>query len=648
MKKNKLFTLLVVSGTAILLSSCATARVQINNADQPIVSINGETKVQIEANDLQSLFNKIYKDSNFASNVKDMLSEQISINYLGEYFFSYNKDAANEADQYSIDLKWTIGDKDTFVWSKATNEQKLSFIENHKFYWNWQSTGISVVREEKFDSTKLSEYEERIAYIENIIKEKTLASFYSTAVVSSYQKNSRYYETLFARFVDNQLYKLYDKNNEVIPFESTNGSTELSKLYLEPEYITTNKTAVNENVTTLSDGSKIGSETSGYSYGMLVDDKYEIGTYDVETGKGGDKWYIGSEKLIHLYHYTEYINGTIVPTIQSALLTNQYILDNQYPAIGRTQQRQVAFISLSDTTEKKAKSLLSEYATQYLSTLKSKDVDFSIASDAWKGVYSDLSEGTLAQKITKATFGEATNVNPNKNFTDKSVYIDGKAWDAYSYYKGSKYASIIEDYSKLTTNPITNDSSAYSSFTEFDSKFYAPEVGLEFKTNSLRAENYITKKWGTKTDFSALPSEAATKLFSYGIIKEINETKTATTAYDKQYLKTFDSKGPAFLKRDTYDTNIANDSIIWENGGSYYLIAVYDCVSPSLLTESDNNSLTIKEIEKKARYASYALASGSTYTNDALEYYITNSSTIYFDQKVYDYFVTTFPDIFDK
>ena len=52
-------------------------------------------------------------------------------------------------------------------------------------------------------------------------------------------------------------------------------------------------------------------------------------------------------------------------------------------------------------------------------------------------------------------------------------------------------------------------------------------------------------------------------------------------------------------------------------------------------------------LEQIARRAGYTLAKGSTFSSDALEYYVSEAEIVYFDQKVYDYFKSTFPDIFD-
>ncbi len=624
--KNKLIKLTALTLSVVALASCGeTARARINNGSEPLTS----AQVAVDGNTLATIFNTIYQDSSYASSIKEMFNEQLSENYLGKYEFRYDK--ANE--NYYVDLKI---DSNTY-WSTANTEAKSNFIKSHKAYWNWEDTGIAVTFESSFDSSKLDKYNERIEYICNLAFSETMSYIYTNWITGTYEKDNKYYETLFARNVASQLYPINTKDG------GEESDENISKLYVNPSYSYDDvQQYYSTDTTRLADGS----ELEDYSYAILVDDKY-----NGITDEGIRNIYSGEYQLLHLYRYVDYINATIMPTIQTNLLVEEYIVENQYPTIGITQQRKIAYIEISDNDDKKAKSLLLNYADKYLSTFTGSTVDFTIASDAWKGInYEELPglnvlEGT-AKDIADATFGELTNKCPNENFTDAGTYICGEALDHYSYYKGSKYASIINDYSKLTTNPSSNDSSLYSSFTSINSKSYDPDEGLKIKVDSLAAENYVTTKWGTKSDFSSLPSDLTSKLFSFGIVREIQEASKSTTAIDKQYLKQFNAGGVSFLKRDTYSTTNEYDSIIWENDGKYYIVAVYDCVASTIITKSSTNS-DMSAIEKIARRAGYTLASGSTFTTDALEYYIKQSEIVYFDQKVYDYFKENFADLFD-
>ena len=54
------------------------------------------------------------------------------------------------------------------------------------------------------------------------------------------------------------------------------------------------------------------------------------------------------------------------------------------------------------------------------------------------------------------------------------------------------------------------------------------------------------------------------------------------------------------------------------------------------------------QIEDYAREIGYIVASDTTYTNNALVYYLEQSNINYYDQDVYDYFETTYPELFEE
>ena len=629
MKKNFIALTALVLGFVALTSCDSTAKVKLNNGSEQLTT----SSVAVDGDSLETLFNKIYSDSSFSTTIKEMFSEQLSYNILGQYEFRYDK----TTDKYSVDLIIDSNNGTNVYWSNASFDNKKTFIENHKAYWNWVDTGISITFEEKpnITSTSIATYDERIDQITELAFNQVINEVYTNWCSGTYRKDDKYYEVLFARNVADQLYPLNDKDGNVI------SDAEIQKLYSNPDYsfdkVQNHKGAektylVNET------------ELDEYSYGLLVDDKY-----DAITEEGMKNIYEGENKLVHLYRYVDYINKTIMPTIQNTLLVEQYMIENQYPTIGITQQRKIEYIEISDNDDKKAKSLLTNFVLDYAKNVEANQtLDFSVASRAWKGILNnaEYTLGTHEKNIAEKTFGVSTNENPNVNITASGTYVEGEAKNAYSYYKGSKYASLIKDYSKLTTNPLTNDSSLYSSFTTINSRSYSPKEGLKIKTDSLAAENYVTQKWGTKSDFSGLPSDITSKLFSFGIIREIADSKASTTPIDRQYLKQFKAGGVSFLKKDTYTTTNEADSIIWEDSGKFYIVAVYDCVASTLITKTTTND-NMTNIEQIARRAGYTLAKGSTFSSDALEYYVSEAEIVYFDQKVYDYFKSTFPDIFD-
>jgi hypothetical protein len=607
MKKNKRF-IVALAFASLALSSCGTTAVAtLKNGSDPFASTNG---VAIDGNKLKELYELVRSSSSYNSDVKTLLNVGIAENYLGHYSMN------------------STGDIVLDEWDGKTDSEKLDFIKKHSAYRNWTETGTFVTFEELSDvsANNLSQYDKRIDMIKTIIKKEVVSELFSAVNVSTYKKNNRFFEILYIQSLLNNL-------NVVYQSDGTTELTDIQSIYDQIKELDKVNYVVPESF------------SGEYSTGILLADNYD-------PDKNVDNIISGDKPLIHIGHYVDYVNTNILPGIMTKLLTEQYILENQYPAIGRSQQRLIQYIALSDTNTK-ASTLLTNYINQYLTT-KVGDIDLSIATSAWNGIYSDLEEENqaLAKSIATSTFGEATNVrqNPQIDTGANVTYIDGNPTNYYYYYKNSQYGDLIKKYSTLTNNPRTNDSSNYTYFTSIDSKDYSsdPTQGLAIQTDAIRSASYLGYGRGTKTDYSSLPSDAKNKLFEYGIISELarayEDGDAAEKAVDRQYLKSFTPGGVTFLKKDSY--NSAADSIIWEDSGKFYIIAVYDYISLSkLLLSKDEGDLDT--IEQYARNVGYAIASSNTYTTDALTHYIDESSVAYFDQNVYDYFVEQFPTLFD-
>ena len=100
------------------------------------------------------------------------------------------------------------------------------------------------------------------------------------------------------------------------------------------------------------------------------------------------------------------------------------------------------------------------------------------------------------------------------------------------------------------------------------------------------------------------------------------------------------------LRKDTYSN--LNESILWEASGAYYVVQVEDIITPDSTAITDTLTKEQKSnIEVNSREAAYTLASGSTYTTNAMIYYLEQCNINYHDQDVYDYFESTYPRLFE-
>jgi len=609
--KNKLRLGLVILSTGVLVSSCSKVSAQLKNGDDPIVVDNNNNKVEVEQNTINKIFNSIKTEDTYTTSVQELLIEGLSNAYIGTYKVN------SQGNVYIEELG-----------ENASDTKILEFVKDHKFYWNWVSTSTSVQYEEEFNESNLNDYKERInAYIE-LVQKEIVKTIYNEAVVSTYMKNNKFYESLYAKSLYDKMYKIYDANGSKI---------DVNLLYENPDY----KSGENE----------LKFKEAGFTFGKLITRVYDPEKDYKMIIEGEEE---GEEPLLHLYHYVDYINNSIIPDITSDLLTTSYIFEKQYQSIGRTQSRHLNFVKIADSEANKAEQMLTEYVDKYLQYETESNVNYDSLIEAWIGNHNSINDPedeTLdleikeeAKKLADAVYGEEI----TKIDSEFISYIDGKAGEDYPYYDGSLYGDIIKDYSHLTNNPITNDTSLYSSFTSIGDLPFTPEDGLNEKIEELSTTSYVTNKWGNSGTFDLGDTNIVTNLFSYGLASEFVTAKDSDTTFavDGYYLKQFSVGGPTFLKKTSYSNPI--DSIIWNNDSDYYIIEVVDQVSLSTLAlSSDASDEERKTIENYARQIGYTIAQDGTYTSNAVLYYLEQSNINYYDQDVYDYFEETYPDLFE-
>lgn len=596
--KKKNLSLLLLASASLIMTSCGKISADLKNPDDAVVNDNSGAAVNVEGNKIKEIYDAIKNGSNYTSTVNEIVKEGLSEAYIGKYYLDQNGEIQIEGVDFSSD------------------SSILEFVKAHKFYWNWTGTGASVTYEEEPSSANISDYKERLETYKELVMKEVVSKLYSEAVTSSYMKNHRFYEVLYAKSIYEKLYPVTDESGNSISADI---------LFETPDY----KNETNRDL----------SEDNGFTFAKLVDRTYDP-DQDYEAIISGDT------QLIHLGHYVEYINSEIVPDITQTLLTQAYIYEKQYLSIGKTQSRKLNYITLSDNSDKDAQEMLREYVEAYLSKESEKNVYFTPVIDAWNGIHADLEDSSKedAKYLAETVFGEEITTIDSKY----SCYIDGKSAEDYPYYNGSKYGDLIKNYSKLTNNPKTNDSSTYSTYTSVDGITYTPEEGLSKLVENLATDSYVTNSWGTSSSFSISDSTMTNRLFSYGLATEYETATDPETSFivDGYYLKQFTKGGPAFLKKESYSNPI--DSIIWESSGTYYIVEIVDQVSPdTFATDSNTTTDELKEIESYAIELGYDVAKAGTYTSNALIYFLKQSNISYHDQDVYDYFETNYSDLFD-
>ena len=631
MKKNIL--LLTLATSTLLLSSCGKITVEFPNGDTPLTS----APISLDHNTLDVIYDSIKNSDNYESDINSILSNALAIEVIGNFYV-----VADETNGFNV----VLDGYDT------EGADKNAFIASHPAYNNWDVSGYRLTLSETTPSQ--AEFDTRIASVKKIIENEIVSTLWGQANATSYKRNNRFYEVLFARNIYEQLYSINISQEALGGAENTLENV----LYTNPKY--DDHYILDEKGDFIGFNDSIQTE-NGFTKGALID-----GSFNTTTEEGIEK----IKSVLHFDYYIEYINQTIMPEIIQNLLVEQYIFEQQYTAIGNTQSRKVNYITIADNAEKDAPALFNSFIKKFvtdedktenagLEQMSTAD-EYAILETAWKGIAFETAENENAKLLANGQFDVPTTKNPSAGL-DGHVAIDDEnnSYNSYyqifatteanekyfSYYKNTPYADLIEQYSTLTNDPQTNNAENFTTFTSIDSHNYDPNVGFAIKTDELRVADYTTNDWQTKSE-SSLPDAIKNKLYSFGFVNEWNNAIVSENAYRGSYIYQSPVSKKSYLRKDAYSNTI--DSILWNDGDNYYLVEIEDIVTPNLVAISnDDDAATKVEREEKARLIGYSLASGDTYTTNAITYYLEQCNINYHDQDVYDYFASTYPDLFD-
>lgn len=636
MKKKSL--LITLACSTLLLSSCNKVQANLPNGDKPLVDL-GETSIKLDHNTLSTIYETIKGGDAYASTVSDLLTSAIAESVLGDYKVIV-KDGKIDVVLVGYDV----------AYDDNTPANKAEFIKAHKAYNNWKSSSFKLILEDG-EPTE-ADFEKRVNLIKELIKTQVITTLWNEANTTSYKRNNRFYEVLFARNQVEKLYKVTDgKGKDLSNEDFIDDNPSYEDHYIREESGEFNGFKADKDIPLFE---------NLFTNGVLIDSKY-----DVNSKEGREH----IQNVLHFEYYEDYINNSVMPTIMKNLLVEQYVLQEQFSAIGSTASRKVNFIQVTNNNEKNGDKFFNEFVKKYFTDVKGDELNlstndkFEIASAAWKGnpnYINTLPEGlkTASTDLAKKTFGDIKNDNPSKGVVpghDKGGYIENFADSRdFNYYKNTPYYNIVNDYSTLSNDIKTNNTTNYSAFTSIDSITYSPIVGFAIKEDANTVLDYTTYGWQTQ-DSSSLPETIKNKLYSYGFVNEWKQAEAKTDGqYNGAFLYEIANTGSYLLRKDTYNSLV--DSVLWEESGVYYLVQVEDIIASSTNSIVDNETAKEEdkqsaeerfEIEAKSREAAYTLASGTTYTNNALTYYLEQCNIDYHDQDVYDYFVSTFPRLFE-
>ncbi len=380
----------------------------------------------------------------------------------------------------------------------------------------------------------------------------------------------------------------------------------------------------------------------------------ELSSFHEPTLLDGNKSYRDVQEYFsadYLNVYREYIEDHVLENAMRKLLIEQYLLTDSYGVLGRSYAREVQYIALPDISDagSSTKRLARSYAKLVLSKtdaeLTSAGVDPEKVRDLnfldrlYKGYIVDATEKAFADTI----YAEA-------GFTTYAAGVD-----TIATYEETTYGELAKNYNTLATDRWTQGSGKESEFT--NSGAYPKAVGLEIKTNELIGTTKVTEGWYTSTGLADLASSIKTRLFKITVANEVDDLDVGAKGSF-----VWNVQGDYYMVPESYLPSNEYPYVIYdESSKTTTIVRVKEAVKQSKLKKLPEDA-TAEEIANSDSYdareggaslhqialqVASLLSDSDTYKKAANQKAVEDAALAYHDQAVYDYFVSTFPDLFD-
>ena len=629
MRKNILKISAIALLSAFALTSCSDDVVAkprgYEDKNSPVVTIKGYDG-EVYNNTFTDIYDSI-RDGSLAQDVLNELLYQYSMSVFGNYnLITASKVTDNPYGK--ITLKDAVnsyqnGDK------KDANE----FIKAHSAYWTKNKAGHRVddANKEVDDNADPSQSEyARLNEKWETIEKRIAKKMYSAISGGSYSDRSVFYEEKFLRSL---------------------------------------ATDIENNVKALNDGTKLFT-------GILTSKVEDYEVFDVETQDIGNN----PDVILHRENYQSnakldqeesldqdatYIEEKIIPDIYRQLLVEQYILDESYDTLGRTSARHVDVLAIAKNSNY-AQGAVNLMNTFVKNTIFDKDRadkigldSFKVVSDAWVGAFMSDPANQVAGNEYYDLLTAALPAEYAKTVTVQGV--------DYKYFQGTAYGDMMEEFKKISDNPkLSENESTYT-----NSNAYTVEVGKEIKTRELQVKDYTSTGWYVKSvGITSLPDSLKNQLFDINVANALNGDKCVEYSYDETNLKWTTNetagnqnlinvvgkiKDQYFLRNTSRIAgNPVESDILFESDGTYYIVLVRDAIRSKNLNKASLADLTGEELTKAAeKLEEYVneivqlVADNDTYQTLSKKHWIEKMDIKYHDTVVYDYFKTTFPELFE-
>ena len=379
--------------------------------------------------------------------------------------------------------------------------------------------------------------------------------------------------------------------------------------------------------------------------------------------------------------YEDYITRKIIPDVYKDRLIEEYIIDNNYSALGRAYGRKINYVSIKYSSEdpNTAYRLMSLFVDSYLKSdeVVGNDVSYdSLISwvKGFGGIKTHVVYGVIYPAIEPLDVDAATEAKLDEIYGAKKEFVakceaTGETFDprpelekygfdaAFSYYEKTKLGEILKNYEKAVVGEATRfasseDTAQYNEFTKSGKQ--SKELGLMEKITELALEDYADDGWYVKNDkdgsLSSLPEDVKNRLFN---IKVSNDFDKKDWSYVKGESYFDEVKGHKYLTPTTISDE-KNDFILSDDSNSaLHIVEIIEAPSTSKLNiNSDKSYLNTDpnhpfKTEEVARQIAKILGTKDTYTTNAYTSYLKLYTFTYHDTSVYEYLKETYPDLFE-
>ena len=630
MRKN----ILKVSAIALLstfaLASCSDDIIAkpkaYDDKNSPVVTVTGYDGT-IYNNNFKDIYDA-YRDGTLAQDVLNELLYQYSVSVFGNYnLITANKISENPYGE--ITLKAAVDS-----YKNGDKKKADEFIKAHSAYWTKNKAGHRVddTNKEVADDAAPSQ--------------------------SEYARLNQKWETIEKRIAE----KLYSA--------ISGGSYSERNVFKEEKYLRSLAVDIENNVRALT-GAELfeGVLTATVEdYAVFKDQAEDInGQMDYILHRANYQSNAALDQVEAIDQDATYVEDKLIPDIYRQLLVEQYILDESYDTLGRTSARHISVLSITENskTVDNGQKLMETFVDNYIFNKdRADDItlnSFKTVSEAWVGAFMRDAGNQVdtypAYKLSKEAFGTGAE-------SLKTVTVQGTD---YKYFKGTNYGDMMEEFEKISDNPEKSENEG----TYTNSGAYTVQVGQEIKTRELQLKDYTSTGWYLKsTGVSDLPDNIKNQLFDINVANALLGDACVEYTYDTTAAEWKTNEvagsinlvnvvgkinGQYFLRKTSgvADQKVQND-ILFKSDNTYYIVLVEDAIKSKVLNKQTYADLTGNELtdamNKLENYINeivQLVAGNHTYQTLSKKHWVEKMEIKYHDTKVYDYFKSTFPELFD-